>query len=169
MPKTKTLEDLMQDSIKDIYYAENKISKALVKMARKASNPKAAAAFEKHKAETEDQIARLDQVMKSMGMPAKGKKCEAIEGIIREAEEMMQDAGTPEVCDAALIAAGQKVEHYEIATYGTIICWAEELGYSKEAKILRTILDQEKKTDLALTKLAEGGVNEAAEAPRKAA
>jgi len=164
MPKEKTLEDLFEDQLHDIYFAEGKILKGLAKMVKKAPDDKSAAAFEKHRTETEDQIAKLEQVMESLDIKVKGKKCPAILGILEEAEEIMTEfKGEDEVLAAGMIAAGQKVEHYEIATYGTLVTWANELGYKKQAQILQSILDQEKKTDLALTKLAESGINQSAE------
>ena len=168
MPKEKTLDDLFEEQLHDIYFAEGKLHKALAKMAKKAPDAKLAAAFEKHQIETEDQIAKLEQVMESLDIKVKGKKCPAILGIIEEAEEIMSDfKGEDEVLAAAMIAAGQKAEHYEIASYGTLVTWATELGYKKQAQILQSILDQEKKTDSALTKLAESGIN--ASAQKKAA
>ncbi len=157
------LEDLFQAQLKDIYYAENKILKALPKMQKKAKNAKVAAAFKKHESETVTQIEKLERVMTSLGMKVKGEKCEAIDGILKEAEEMMKDAGNPSVCDAAMIAAAQKVEHYEMASYGTLVCYATSLGHKAEAKLLQSILDQERKTDEALTGIAESGINEMAE------
>ena len=164
MAKEKTLDDLFEEQLHDIYFAEGKILKALGKMIKKAPDAKLAAAFEKHQAETETQIEKLEQVMTSLDIKVKGKKCPAILGIIEEAEELMKDfKGEESTLAAGMIAAAQKVEHYEIATYGTLVCWANELGYKAQAKMLTSILDQEKKTDLSLTDLAEGGINVAAE------
>ena len=159
----ETLEDLFQAQLKDIYYAENKILKALPKMQKKASSAKLAAAFKKHEAETVTQVEKLERVMTSLGMKVKGEKCEAIEGILKEAEDMMKECGNPAVCDAAMIGAAQKVEHYEIATYGTLVCYATSLGHKSQAKLLQSILDQERKTDEGLTALAESGVNDMAQ------
>ncbi len=158
----ETLEDLFQAQLKDIYYAENKILKALPKMQKKASNAKLAAAFKKHEAETVTQVEKLERVMTSLGMKVKGEKCDAIEGIIKEAEHMMKECDNPSVRDAAMIAAAQKVEHYEMATYGSLVSYAMLLGHRSEAKLLQSILDQETKTDASLTMLAEGGINEVA-------
>lgn len=163
MSDFNNLEELFQAQLKDIYYAENKILKALPKMAKKASDPKVEAAFKKHEAETVTQVEKLERVMTALGMKVKGEKCEAIEGILKEAEEMMKEAGTDAVRDAAMVAAAQKVEHYEMATYGTLVCYATSLGHKAEAKLLQSILDQERKTDEALTALAEGGINDMAE------
>ena len=163
MAKVKTLEDLFIAQLYDINWAENKLAKALTKMSKKAPDAKLAAAFAKHKEETEDQIAKLAQVMTSLDIKVKAVKCEAMAGLLEEAEEMMKEAVEDSVMNAAMIAAAQKVEHYEIATYGTLVCWANELGYKQQAKLLQSILDQEKKTDVSLTALAEGGINVAAE------
>ncbi len=164
MSNVQTLEDLFEAQLHDIYWAENKLTKALAKMAKKAPDAKLAAAFTKHREETESQIEKLEQVMDSLDIKIKGEKCEAMAGILKEAEEMMGDATEPEVLNASMIAAAQKVEHYEIATYGSLVCWATELGYTAQAKLLTSILEQEKKTDVTLTKLAESGINVAAEA-----
>lgn len=164
MAKQKTLDDLFLDTLKDIYYAEKKILKALPKMKRAASNEKLAQAFEKHHGETEEQIERLQQVFEILGKSARGKTCEAIEGIISEGEEIMEEfKGTPAL-DAGLISAAQAVEHYEIARYGTLCRWAKELGMKDAEKLLKQTLDQESKTDADLTKLAEKTVNDAAKA-----
>ncbi|PZP54695.1 MAG: hypothetical protein DI586_09130 [Micavibrio aeruginosavorus] len=164
--KTTTLEDLFEEQLHDIYFAEGKLHKALGKMAKKAPDAKLSSAFLKHQEETSSQIEKLEQVMTSLDIKVKGKKCPAILGIIEEAEELMSDfAGEDEVLCAAMISAAQKAEHYEIATYGTLVCWANELGYKQQAKLLTSILEQEKKTDMNLTQLAEGGINQAAETP----
>ena len=162
MAGMKTLDDLFEEQLHDIYFAENKLLKALPKMAKKATNPQLEKAFLKHEKETTDQIAKLERVMESLGIKVKGKKCPAILGIIEEAEELMKEAKDPEVRDAALIAAAQKAEHYEIATYGTLCNFAKRLGHTAEGKILHSILEQEKATDEGLTELANSGINEAA-------
>ncbi len=162
MTKLKALEDLFEEQLQDIYFAENKLLKALPKMAKKACSPELSAAFLKHEKETGDQISKLERVMKSLEITVKGKKCPAILGIIEEAEELMKEAANDETMDAALIAAGQKAEHYEIATYGSLCSFANRLGHTKEAEILHSILEQEKMTDEALTDIAESGVNDAA-------
>ena len=164
MAKTKTLEDLFQEQLKDILWAENKLSKALAKMSKKCPDPKLSAAFAKHKEETDGQIERLNEVMTSLDMPVKAKKCPAMEGLLEEADEMMSDfEGDDETLCAGMIAAAQKVEHYEIASYGTLVTWANELGYKSQARLLKATLDEEKKTDMSLTELAEGGINISAE------
>jgi len=162
--KEKTLEDLFHDTLKDIYYAERKILKALPKMARAASSPDLKAAFEKHKDETEGHVERLQQVFELMGKRAQGKTCEAIEGIIAEGEEIIEGfKGTPAL-DAGLISSAQAVEHYEITRYGTLKRWAEVLGMKDAAKLLDQTLAEESKTDQALTGLADTSANEMAKA-----
>lgn len=163
MAKVKTLEDLFLDTLKDIYYAERKILKALPKMKRAATDEKLAAAFEKHHTETEEQIERLQQVFEILGKAARGKTCDAIEGIISEAEEIMDDYKGSPALDAGLISAAQAVEHYEITRYGTLHRWAKELGMNDAAKLLNETLQQEWKTDEDLTKLADATVNDAAQ------
>lgn len=165
MAKTKTLEDLFLDTLKDIYYAERKILKALPKMKRAATNDKLAAAFDKHHTETEEQIERLQQVFELMGKAARGKTCDAIEGIISEAEDIMDEFKGSPALDAGLISSAQAVEHYEITRYGTLHRWAKELGMGDAAKLLDQTLQQEWKTDEDLTKLAEKPVNDAAKSP----
>jgi ferritin-like metal-binding protein YciE len=162
MAGIKTLDDLFEEQLHDIYFAETKLLKALPKMAKKASDPELERAFLKHEKETGDQIAKLERVMQALDIKVKGKKCPAILGIIEEAEELMKEAKDDEVRDAALIAAAQKAEHYEIATYGTLCNFAKRLGHLAEAKILHSILEQEKATDESLTDLANSGINEAA-------
>ena len=162
MAKQKTLDDLFLDTLKDIYYAERKILKALPKMKRAATNEKLAAAFEKHHGETEEQIERLQKVFELLGKTARGKTCDAIEGIISEAEEIMDEFKGSPALDAGLISSAQAVEHYEITRYGTLHRWAKELGMTEAAKLLDETLQQEWKTDADLTKLADKTVNDAA-------
>jgi ferritin-like metal-binding protein YciE len=157
--KNKDLNDLFLDTLKDIYYAEKQILKALPKMAKAAQSDKLRAAFEKHRGETEGQVDRLEQVFKIIGAPARGKTCDAIMGILDEGKEIMDEYKDMPALDAGLLAAAQAVEHYEIARYGTLKCWASELGYNDAVKLLDATLSEEKKTDVALTKLAEGEVN----------
>jgi ferritin-like metal-binding protein YciE len=160
---TKTLNDLFYETLKDIYYAERQIVKALPKMARGAQDPKLKAAFEKHKEETEGQIERLKQVFEIIGKRAQGKTCDAIEGIISEGEEVMEEfKGTPAL-DAGLLAAAQAVEHYEISRYGTLRAWAQQLGLKDAVRLLDETLQEESKTDETLTGLAESAVNQAAQ------
>ncbi len=168
MAKTKTLEDLFLDTLKDIYYAERKILKALPKMKRAATDENLAQAFEKHHIETEEQIERLQKVFEIMGKPARGKTCDAIEGIISEAEDIMDEFKGSPALDAGLISSAQAVEHYEITRYGTLHRWATELGMKDAAKLLDETLQQEWKTDADLTALADKAVNDAAKAPNAA-
>lgn len=160
--KIKNLNDLLVDMIKDMYSAENQLSKALPKMAKKASTEKLKEAFENHLKETEKQKERLEEVCEILGVSAKGKKCEAMEGLIKEAEEMILEIEDPDTLDAGLIAAAQKVEHYEIASYGTLITYAKTLEDPKIAKILGETISEEKNADKKLTEIAEKMVNEKA-------
>lgn len=157
---TKTLEDLFTDGVKDIYYAERKIIAALKKMIRGAQSQDLKAAFDKHLQETEGQVERLVQVFELLGKPARGKTCPAIDGIIEEGQEILEEfKGSPAI-DAGLLAAAQAVEHYEIARYGTLKSWALQLGKADVAKLLEDTLLEETKTDEALTQLAETKVNQ---------
>lgn len=158
----KTLDDLFYETLKDIYYAERKILKTLPKMARGAQDPKLKAAFEKHKEETEGQIERLQQVFEIIGKRPRAKTCPAIDGIIEEGEEIMEDFKGAPALDAGLLAAAQAVEHYEISRYGTLSAWAKQLGLKDAVKLLDETLAEESKTDDALSKLAQTAVNAAA-------
>ncbi|RUV48317.1 ferritin-like domain-containing protein [Mesorhizobium sp. M7A.F.Ca.MR.228.00.0.0] len=153
---TKGLEALFLDGLKDIYYAEKKILKALPKMAKGAESEEVAAAFEKHRIETEGQVDRL------MDKPARGKTCPAIDGILEEGSEILDEYKGDPALDAGLVGAAQAVEHYEIARYGTLVAWAEQLGKSDVVKLLNETLKEEVATDEALSGLGEGGVNERA-------
>jgi ferritin-like metal-binding protein YciE len=164
MAKEKTLDDLFLDTLKDIYYAEKKILKALPKMARAASSPDLKAAFEKHKDETDIHVERLQQVFEVMGKRAQGKTCPAIDGIIEEGEEIIEEFKDTPALDAGLISAAQAVEHYEITRYGTLKRWAEVLGMKDAIKLLDQTLGEESKTDEALTGLADASANEMAKA-----
>jgi ferritin-like metal-binding protein YciE len=162
--KEKTLTDLFEDGLKDIYYAEKKILAALPKMAKATESEELAAAFEKHRSETEQQVERLEQVFQALDQQPKGKKCPGIEGILEEGKEILEEfKGTPAL-DAGLLAAAQAVEHYEITRYGTLIAWAEKLGLRDAVPLLQETLEEEKSTDKALTRLAETAVNQYAEA-----
>ncbi|WP_377277955.1 ferritin-like domain-containing protein [Rhizobium sp. R86522] len=160
---TKTLEDLFHETLKDIYYAERKILKALPKMARGAQDEKLKAAFLQHKEETEGQVERLQQVFEIIGKRPRAKTCPAIDGIVEEGEEIMEEFKGSPALDAGLLAAAQAVEHYEISRYGTLRAWAQQLGYKDAVKLLDETLAEESKTDEALTKLAEKAVNAAAQ------
>ena len=156
---TKTLDNLFHENLKDVYYAERKILKALPKMARGAQSPELKAAFEKHRDETEVHVERLQQVFEIFGKRAQGKTCDAIEGIIAEGEEVLEDFKGQPALDAGLVSSAQAVEHYEMARYGTLARWADELGMKDATALLVQTLEEEIATDAALTKLAESGVN----------
>ena len=159
MAKTKSLQDLFTDSLKDVYFAEKKILVALPKMAKAAQNEKLAAAFEKHLAETEAQVERLEAVFEELGENAKGKNCPSILGIIEEGKEVMDEYKGSPALDAGLLASAQAVEHYEICRYGTLVTWAEQLGLKQSIKLLKQTLNEEEKTDEALSQLAKSVVN----------
>jgi ferritin-like metal-binding protein YciE len=158
MPE-KDLNDLFLETLKDIYYAEKQIFKSLPKMAKAAQSDKLRAAFEKHESETEVQIERLEQIFELLGKPARGKKCDAIEGILDEGKEVMEEYKKTPALDAGLLAAAQAVEHYEISRYGTLKTWAGQLSMREAVKLLDETLAEEKKTDEALSKLAMSAVN----------
>lgn len=159
MATEKTMDDLFLDTLKDIYYAERQILKALPKMARAAQAAELRAGFEQHQTETETHVERLEQIFEHLGKAPRGKTCDAILGIIEEGKSVMEDfKGTPAL-DAGLIAAAQAVEHYEIARYGTLRSWARQLGMSEAVKLLEQTLKEEAATDEKLTALAEAGVN----------
>jgi len=164
MAKLKSLDDLLVHELQDIFDAEKQITKALPKMAKAAAHPELRAAFEEHLEQTEDQIERLEQVFKLLGLPAKGKKCDGMAGVIEEGKKMMEEDAEPSVKDAALIGAAQKVEHYEIASYGCVCTYAEMLGYEQVHDLLGQNLDEEETTDEKLTVLAESVINLEAEA-----
>ena len=160
--KSANLEELFADTLKDIYFAEKQILRALPKMAKEAASPELKDAFETHRDETEGQVERLNRIFEAIGRPARGKTCEAILGIIDEAKEFMDDYKGAEALDAALAASAQTVEHYEIARYGTLKTWAKELGMEDAAKLLDETLQEEIKTDKLLTQLATQNVNKKA-------
>jgi len=160
----KNLKELFHDTLKDIYFAEKKILSALPKMAKAAQSSELRAAFEKHERETEEHVTRLEQVFEDLDETPRGKTCDAILGIIAEGQEVMKEFKGMPALDAGLLAAAQAVEHYEIARYGTLKTWAAELGLTQSATLLETTLGEEKKTDEALTELAQSGVNQHAEA-----
>jgi ferritin-like metal-binding protein YciE len=160
----KTLDELFHDTLKDIYFAEKKILATLPKMEKAAQSPELKKAFQKHHAETEDQIERLEQVFEEIDKKPQGKTCAAIVGITDEGAEIMSEYKGSPALDAGLLAAAQAVEHYEISRYGTLRTWAEELGLSSAVSLLEETLEEEKATDAALTKIAESVVNQEAEA-----
>jgi ferritin-like metal-binding protein YciE len=155
----KTMDDLFVHTLRDIYYAEKQILKNLPKMIDKAYNAELRKGFEKHMTETEGHVERLEQVFKMHGVEAKAVNCPAIDGILKEADEIAGEVEDDRVLDAALIAAGQAVEHYEMTRYGTLVAWAKELGRNDCAAVLQKNLDEEKATDKKLTELAESRVN----------
>ncbi len=155
----KTLNDLFVHTLRDIYYAENQIVKALPEMIEKASDPRLKRGFRTHLDETQNHIARLEEVFRMHGSEVEGIDCPAIDGIIEEADDVVGEVDDREVMDAALIAAAQAVEHYEITRYGSLIAWAKQLGRSDCAAVLQRTLDEEKATDRKLTDLAESAVN----------
>ena len=153
-----TLDDLFLNELKDIFDAEKRILKALPKMAKSATTEDLRDAFESHLEETEGQVKRLEQVFKHLEKPARGKKCLAMEGLIDEGKELMEEDAEEAVLDAGLICAAQKVEHYEISAYGTLIAWSKTLGYDRITGLLEQTLAEEKATDEKLTELA-GAIN----------
>jgi len=159
----KKLDDLFHDTLKDIYFAEKKILTALPKMAKAAHNEKLQAAFEKHHAETQTHVSRLEQVFNAIDAKPQGKTCDAIMGIIEEGQEIMTEYKGSPALDAGLLAAAQAVEHYEISRYGTLRTWAEELGLLDAVKLLESTLREEKATDETLTRIAESVVNQEAQ------
>jgi ferritin-like metal-binding protein YciE len=162
--KDKNLNDLFLDTLKDIYYAEKQILKALPKMAKAAHSDELRTAFEKHHGETEGQVERLEKVFELIDKPARAKTCDAIQGILDEGKEIMDEYKGSEALDAGMLAAAQAVEHYEISRYGTLKQWAQQLGMRDAVRLLDETLQEEKKTDEALTSLAEAAVNLAAAA-----
>ncbi len=157
--KTKELDTLFLEALKDIYYAERKILRALPKMARAAQSQELKQAFQTHRDETEGHKERLEQVFEMLGKRPSGKTCPAIDGIIEEGEEIMDTFKGAPALDAGLVAAAQAVEHYEMARYGTLCAWAEVMGMPDAASVLRQTLDEEKRTDELLNQLAEGTIN----------
>jgi ferritin-like metal-binding protein YciE len=160
--KQRPLNDLFLGTLKDIYFAEKQILRNLPKMAKAADSDELRQAFQTHRDETDTQIERLEQVFEMLGKPARGKTCEAIQGIVEESKEVIKDFDGSEALDAGLLAAAQAVEHYEISRYGTLRTWATQLGTTDAAKLLEQTLEEEKKTDELLTRLAEAAVNQKA-------
>jgi ferritin-like metal-binding protein YciE len=155
MAKTSTLEDLYVDELRDLYSAENQLVKALPKMAKAANSEDLKAGFEEHLKQTEGHVERLEKIFDGLDKSPKGKKCKAMEGLVEEGSEVIEEEMTPEVKDAALIAAGQRVEHYEMAGYGTVRTYAELLNYDDAAELLQATLDEEGDTNKKLMKLAK--------------
>jgi ferritin-like metal-binding protein YciE len=159
MASEKTLDDLFLETLKDIYYAEKQIVKALPRMAKAAQSPDLKAGFEKHTEESEVHVDRLEQVFEMLGKPARGKTCEAILGIIEEGKSIMEEFKNTPALDAGLAAAAQAVEHYEISRYGTLKTWAQQMGKSDMARLLDQTLSEEIATDKKLTQVAESDLN----------
>ena len=159
----KKLEELFHDTLKDIYFAEKKILSALPKMAKAARNEDLKAAFKKHEGETEEHVSRLERVFDLLEKKPQGKSCPAILGIVEEGQEIIKEYKGSPALDAGLLSAGQSVEHYEISRYGTLATWAQELGLDSAVRLFQTTLAEEKKTDQALSALAETCVNQQAE------
>ncbi len=161
---SKQLDDLFHDTLKDIYFAEKKLVSTLPKMAKAAMSPKLKAAFEKHKAETESHVKRLEEVFGMIDAKPQTKTCDAIMGLVKEGEGIIEDYKGSPALDAALLAVAQAVEHYEMARYGALKSWADELGMHDAAALLEVTLQEEKKTDAALSALAISAINLKAEA-----
>ncbi len=164
MAEQKTLDDLFLDTLKDIYYAEKQITKALPKMAKAATSPELKAGFEQHLEETEGQIDRLEQIFEMIGKPARGKTCDAILGIIEEGKSIMDEFKGAPALDAGLVSSAQAVEHYEIARYGTLKTWAQQLGLKDAVALLDATLKEEEATDRKLTQVALADANKQAAA-----
>ncbi len=158
----KTLDDLFMHTLQDIYYAENQIAKNLPTMVEKAGNSELKSAFQKHLAETQGHVQRLEQAFQMLGKDAKGVTCAAMDGILSEAKEIISDCSDTDIRDAAMLSAAQAVEHYEITRYGTLIAFAQQLGRRDVAQLLQQTLTEEKNTDQTLTRIAEARVNKMA-------
>ncbi len=159
MKKLETLKDLFIEELRDLYSAENQILKALPKMKKAAHSEDLKAAFEEHLEQTKGHVARLEQIFEGLDEKPTGKTCKAMEGLVEEGSEMIHEKAEPSVKDAGLIAAAQRVEHYEMAGYGTVRTYAEHLKMTKAAKLLQETLDEEEETDKKLTDLAESNIN----------
>jgi ferritin-like metal-binding protein YciE len=160
----KTLDQLFHALLQDVYYAEKELTKALPKMAKEADNDELKKAFSNHLEETKGHVQRLEKAFEMIDKPAKGKKCDAILGIVAEGEEVIEEVDDPDTLDAGLIASGQAAEHYEIARYGTLCAWAKQIGKPQIARLLNETLEEEKKADALLSKIAERSVNKHAAA-----
>jgi ferritin-like metal-binding protein YciE len=153
------LQELLVEELRDLYHAEGQLLKALPRMVKAARSERLKEALERHLEETEQQVERIERAFESLGEPAKGKKCQAMEGLIEEAKEIMEEHKDSHLIDAALICAAQKVEHYEIASYGTLCTWADLLGLDEVAELLKESLDEEKTADETLSEIAESEIN----------
>ena len=167
MEKITSLEDLLLHGVQDLYSAEQQLVKALPKVAKKISSPQLRSAVEEHLQQTEEHVNRLEQVFELLGAPAKSKTCKAMKGLINEADQILKEKGSAETKDAAIIAAAQKVEHYEIASYGTVAKWAEVIGRNDIQRLLGQTLSEEDQTDRRLTELAASGINQRAAEQRE--
>jgi ferritin-like metal-binding protein YciE len=159
----ESLKDLFEETLKDVYFAENAILKALPKMEEKAKSSELKQAFSGHLRETQTHVKRLEEIFKLIKLKPEGKECPALKGLVQETEELMANARTPEVMDAGLIGCAQAVEHYEIARYGTLIAWAEQLQLDDAIELLEETLEEEEAADEKLTEIAMGGLNERAD------
>ena len=159
MAEIKTLHDAFVDELRDTYDAEKQVTKALPKMVKAASSAQLKTAFQNHLAETQTQIARLEKVFASLGEKVRGKHCDGVAGIIEEGKAIMEEDFDETTMDACLIAGGQRVEHYEMAAYGTLVAWARAMDHTEAADLLQQTLDEEKAADQKLSSLAEGGIN----------
>jgi ferritin-like metal-binding protein YciE len=157
--KLRTLDDLYTDMLKDLYSAEKQLVKALPKLAKNAQSPDLQKAFQEHLKQTERHVERIERIFSDLGGSPRGKKCVGMEGLVAEGNELLQEDTDPDVLDAGLIAAAQKVEHYEIASYGTVRTWAERLGYTNAVQLLQQTLDEEGDANKKLTEIAESHVN----------
>jgi len=167
MERLNSLENLLLHELQDMYYAEQQLVKALPKVAKKAHSPMLKMAVEQHLRETEGHVNRLEQAFQMLGQPAKSRKCKAMLGILDEAEDTMGENGTPETLDAAIIMSAQKVEHYEIAGYGSLAKWAQKIGREDLKNLLGQTLQEEKAADQKLTELAEAGINQGSSTQQK--
>jgi ferritin-like metal-binding protein YciE len=163
MSKLNSLQDLYIEELKDLYSAENQLTKALPKMAKAAANPELKMAFEEHLVQTQNQITRLEQIFKNWEISGKGKVCKGMQGVIEEGQEMLDEDGLPQVKDAGLISVAQRVEHYEIAGYGCVCTYAAQLGFKDDLRLLKETLNEEEATDKKLSHLAEHGINRQAQ------
>jgi ferritin-like metal-binding protein YciE len=155
----ESLKDLYIEQLQDLYSAENQILKALPDMEQRAQHPELKSAFQEHRRVTEEQVRRLEQIFDDLGQSPRGHHCKGMEGLIKEGQEMLKEKGDDDVIDAGLIAAAQRVEHYEIAGYGTVRTFAQQLGHNHHVDLLQRTLDEEGETDKKLTRIAEGIVN----------
>lgn len=162
MATMESLHDVFVHELRDLYSAERQLIKALPKLAKNAGSPELADAFTNHLQQTEGHVTRLEEILQTLGVKAGGVKCKGMEGLLEEGAEVLEMDGTPGALDAAMIGAAQRVEHYEIAAYGTVMAWAKALGHDDVAQLLASSLEEEKAADKKLTELAEAGLNDAA-------